>query len=275
MCPNCRAFITTDDKVCPYCDVRVEARAVDKRAPADVLGGLIPHARFTTMMILLVNVGMYIATVLYSMHANGGGGTDLDSRTLIDFGAKYAPLIFDGQWWRLITAGFLHGGLLHIGMNMWVLFDLGVQVEETYGTSRYLVFYFVSTVCGFLASTWWPFGSPLSVGASAGIFGLIGAMIALGVRDRSAYGAMVRSVYTRWAMYGLALGILPSLFGISFMDNAAHIGGITSGFVIAYLSGTPRFSRTTETFWRAAAGISLAITALAFVEMFRWLVSVP
>ena len=114
-----------------------------------------------------------------------------------------------------------------------------------------------------------------SIGASAGIFGLIGAMIALGVRDRSAYGAMIRSMYTRWAMYGLALGILPSLFGISFMDNAAHIGGITSGFAIAYVAGTPRFSRTVEAFWRAAAGIALALTALAFAEMFLWLTSRP
>ena len=275
MCPNCRAFITTDDKVCPYCDLRLGERAVDKRSPADVLGGLIPHARFTTMMILLVNTGMYIATVLYSMRGGRGGGMNLDPQTLVDFGAKYYPYgILAGQWWRLITAGFLHGGLLHIGMNMWVLFDLGVQVEETYGTSRYLVFYFVSTVFGYLASSWWAPGTP-SIGASAGIFGLIGAMIALGVRDRSAYGAMVRSVYTRWAMYGLAMGILPSLFGFSFMDNVAHLGGISSGFIIAYFAGTPRFSRAVETVWRVAAGIALGLTALAFAKMFQWLISVP
>jgi rhomboid protease GluP len=264
MCPNCRAFITTDDKVCPYCDFRVGSRAVDQRTPADVLGGLIPHARFTTMMILLVNSGMYIATVLYSMHTNRGGGMDADGRTLFDFGAKFYPYGLDlSQWWRLITAGFLHGGVLHILMNMWVLFDLGVNVEQTYGTARYLVFYFVATVCGFLASAWWA-PSTLSIGASAGIFGLIGAMIALGVRDRSAYGAAVRSVYTRWALYGLAMGILP-FFSI---DNAAHIGGVTSGFVLAYVAGTPRFSTAVETFWRVAAGIALAITALAFAEMF-------
>jgi rhomboid protease GluP len=269
MCPNCRAFITTDDKVCPYCDLRLGERAVDKRSPADILGGLIPHARFTTMMILLVNTGMYIATVLYSMRANRGGGMDLDTRTLVDFGAKYGYGIFvEGQWWRLITAGFLHGGLLHIGMNMWVLYDLGVHVEETYGTSRYLVFYFVSNVCGFLASSWWA-PNTTSIGASAGIFGLIGAMIALGVRDRSAYGSMVRSVYTRWALYGLAMGFLP-FFAI---DNAAHVGGVTSGFVLAYVAGTPRFSRSLELFWRVAAGVALGITAVAFGEMFLALIS--
>jgi rhomboid protease GluP len=274
MCPNCRAFITTEDKVCPYCGLKQGARAVDKRAPSDVLGGLIPHARFTTMMILLLNTGFYIATVLYSLRGNRGGGMDIDVQTLVDFGAKYGYNIFvEGQWWRLITAGFLHGGLLHIGMNMWVLFDLGVQVEELYGTARYLVFYFVATVCGFLLSAWWAPNVP-SIGASAGIFGLIGAMIALGLRDRSAYGAMIRSVYTRWALYGLALGILPAFFGISFMDNAAHIGGVTSGFVIGYLAGTPRLSGARETIWRAAAGVALALTAIAFVEMFLALTSI-
>ena len=263
MCPNCRAFITTDDKVCPYCDTRVEARAVERRAPADVLGGLIPHARFTTMMILLVNTGLYIATVLYSIRSGLGGGMDIDGRVLYAFGGKFYPYGFDiNQWWRLVTAGFLHGGLLHIGMNMWVLYDLGVQVEESYGTARYLVFYFVATVCGFMASTWW--SSSLSIGASAGLFGLIGAMIALGVRDRSSYGAAVRGVYVRWAMYGLAMGFLP-FFSI---DNAAHIGGVISGFVVAYIAGTPRLSGAGEKFWRGAAGVALALTALAFVEMF-------
>ena len=271
MCPNCRAFITTDDRVCPYCDLQLGPRAIDRRAPADVLGGLIPHHRFTTMMILLVNTGFYIATVLYSMRGGRGGGLDIDVYTLVDFGAKWTPLIREGQWWRLITAGYLHGGLLHIGMNMWVLFDLGVQVEDTFGTSRYLVLYFLSTVGGFYASSIWAPGTP-SIGASAGIFGLIGAMIAHGVRDRTAYGAAIRSVYTRWALYGLAMGILPSLFGITFMDNAAHIGGVTTGFVVGYLAGTPRLIRNfAEQAWRFAAGVSLALTALAFIDMFYWL----
>ncbi len=156
-------------------------------------------------------------------------------------------------------------------MNMYGLFYVGVQVEEVYGTSRYLVFYFLTTVGGFLASAWF---SPrvLSIGASAGIFGLIGVMIALGVRDRSAYGALIRGMYTRWALIGLAFGILPALFGYSLMDNYAHIGGVTTGFVVAYIAGTPRHSNhAIERFWNIAAGICLAITAYSFVEMFLWL----
>src|SRR5205814_788910 len=104
-------------------------------------------------------------------------------------------------------------------------------------TSRYLVIYSFSNVTGFLASYY--FSASLSVGASAGIFGLIGAMIAMGVRDRSSYGAAVRSHYTRWAFYGLLMGLLP-FFAI---DNAAHIGGLAGGFGSAFVAGTPGYAQ--------------------------------
>src|SRR5216683_3369828 len=110
MCPNCRAFITTSDKVCPYCEVKVGPPAIERRSPADLLGGLIPHARFTTVVILLINTGFYIAMVLHMMRSSAGGlVTDFDLRTLVDFGAKYGPYLREGEWWRLLTAGFLHG----------------------------------------------------------------------------------------------------------------------------------------------------------------------
>jgi rhomboid protease GluP len=267
MCPNCRAFITVDDKVCPYCDVQLGAPIVQKRSPAGALGGLIPHAHFTTVLILLINTGMFVATLLRSSTVTGRMSMDLDGRTLLDFGAKWGPYIAMGQWWRLITAGFLHGGLLHSLMNSWVLFDLGAQVEENFGTARYLVFYFVSTVTGFLASY---YGSAsLSIGASAGIFGLIGAMIAMGLRDRSSYGAAVRGLYIRWAIYGFLMGLLP-FFNI---DNFAHLGGLAGGFVTAYIAGTPGFSRSWERVWQIAAGIAVGATALAFINMFEWLTS--
>src|SRR5271163_1745932 len=61
MCPNCRAFVTTSDKVCPYCQAPIGPRAIDRRNPGEILGGLIPHARFTTMIILLINTALFIA----------------------------------------------------------------------------------------------------------------------------------------------------------------------------------------------------------------------
>lgn len=270
MCSNCRAFITSDDKICPYCDAKVGSRAIDRRSPADAAGGLIPHARFTTTVILLINFGLYAATVLYSMRVTGSQDVmGVNVRTLVSFGSMLPLDRIDGQWWRLITAGFLHGGVFHILMNSWIIFDLGTQVEEIYGTSRYLVLYFVTTIAGFFASGWWT--ASVSVGASAALFGLIGAMIALGVRQRhTPTGAAMRGHYTQWAIWGLAMGLLP---GFS-IDNAAHIGGLASGFVLGYAIGTPRlFEHWTDKAWRIAATVCVALTVLAFADMFVYLTS--
>ena len=265
MCPNCRAFVSTKDKECAYCGFKLGDRAIDRRMPGEILGGLIPQARFTTVVILTINFGLYLAMVIFSARAgNEGSIMDLDGRTLIYFGAKMREAIFGaGQWWRLITAGFLHGGIIHILMNSWVLFDLGTTVEEFYGTRRMLVIYFVSTVTGFLASTYWT--PSISVGASAPLFGLIGAMIALGVRERTSLGSAIKAMYTRWAIYGLLFGIL---FG-GFIDNAAHIGGLAGGFIIAYVAGTPKLVEDwKEQAWKFASIGCIALTVLAFFEVF-------
>jgi len=258
MCPNCRAFITTSDRVCPYCNETVGKRAVEQREPGAILGGFIPHARFTTVIILVINFGLFVATSMYGKEVGEG-------QALFAFGAKLRLAIVGyHQWWRLVTAGFLHGGIAHILMNSWVLFDLGAQVEEVYGTSRLIVLYFVATVCGFLASTLWLPG--LSVGSSAGIFGLIGAMIALGMRHRSALGDHIRSLYTRWAIYGLIFGLLP-FFQI---DNAAHIGGLAAGFGTGYVAGMPRIGGVAERVWQALAIVCILLTILSFLEMYLW-----
>src|SRR5258708_38037891 len=104
-----------------------------------------------------------------------------------------------GEGWGVVAAGFLHGGLLHILMNSWGLFDLGAVVDEMYGTSRMLVIYFVSTITGFYVSSLWKMGP--SIGASAALFGLIGCMIALGTRYRSSVGDRIRSLFVRWLIY--------------------------------------------------------------------------
>ena len=264
MCPNCRAFITTKDKVCPYCEVKLGARAVDRRNPGDIMGGLVSQARFTTVVILMINFGLYLVTAVWSMkEGNEGAFMGIDGRTLVYFGAKFGALMFQqGEWWRLITAGFLHGGLLHIGMNSWVLYDLGTTVEHFYGTRRMLVIYFLSSVTGFLASTFWNAG--VSVGASAALFGLIGAMIAIGIRDKSFAGSAIKSMFVRWAIYGLIFGLL-----FPMIDNAAHIGGLAGGFAVGYAAQTPRLVEDgREKFWLYAAYVCVGLTVLAFIRMF-------
>ncbi len=250
MCPNCRAFITTSDRTCPYCQAPVGPKAVSLRDTGAMIGGLIPSARFTTSIILLINIALFAASSL------GGAG-------LLYFGAKDGRAIFlQHEWYRLVTAGFLHGGLLHIGMNSWVLFDLGAQVEELFGPARMIAIYFTATVCGFLASAWFRPLTP-SVGSSAGIMGLIGAMIALGVRNKSSMGQAIRAHYIRWAVYGLLFGLLPGI------DNIAHVGGIAAGFGVAYVAGTPAHATLgAEKFWRGAAVVCVLLTAFSFFQLY-------
>ena len=251
MCPHCRAFITTTGPGLSL--LQRSGRAARRRRDdprSGLIGGFIPHARFNTMMILLINFGLYLATSIYSMKAGArrrhGGGT---RRRCVDFGAKYPAYMEMGQWWRLVTAGFLHGGLLHILMNSWVLFDLGAQVEEIYGASRMLVIYFRLQRGRLLPER--SVGDPgPSVGASAALFGLIGAMIAMGVRHRSALGDAVKGLYIRWAIYGLLFGLLPGV------DNAAHVGGLATGFVVAYVAGLPRTADSpVERSWQVASWV--------------------
>jgi rhomboid protease GluP len=249
MCPNCRAFVTTSDKVCPYCQVPIGPRAVERRNPGDILG-LIPHARFTTVMILLINSALF----LIQQYAPQSG--------IIEAGQSIPAVLMQGQWWRLVTAGFLHGGWLHILMNSWVLFDLGAEVELFYGTSRFIVFYFVSTVTGFAASSHIN-GGHFSVGSSAGIFGLIGAMLAFGFTDRSSLGMQVKSFYTRWVIYGVVISFIP---GVDFW---AHVGGFAGGFLTGWLASTPRARLMwKEPLLRALAGVCIALTVVAFGMMF-------
>lgn len=266
MCPNCRAFITTDDRVCPYCDFKLGPSAAARQRDTEPIAGFIPQAGFTTFVILLINLGLYAATVVVSLRQFGAEDAvmNVDGRALVLFGAKFIPLMAQGEWWRLVTAGFLHGGLIHILMNSWVLFSVGAQTEETYGTARYMVLYFVSTVGGFLASTY--FSNSLSVGASAGLFGLIGAMIAAGIRANNAMGSAIRAQYTQWVIYMLVIGLLP-MFNI---DTAAHVGGLAAGFGVAWIMDQPGAApRWTDKVWRAGAAVSLGLTAISFALMLR------
>jgi rhomboid protease GluP len=263
MCPNCRAFITTSDRICPYCKEAVAPRRVE-RTPGPILGGMIPHAGYNTVIILLINTGLYLATSLYSMNGSRGGFMDVDIQTLFAFGGKFGPAISAGQWWRLVTAGFLHGGLLHILMNSWVLFDLGAQVEEVYGGARMLVIYFVASVAGFYVSWLWR-PTVVSVGASAALFGLVGAMIAVGTRYKTALAGAVRGVYVRYLVYLLLFSLLPGI------DMAAHIGGLAGGFGVAYLAGTPHFEGLEqERIWRIAAAGAILITVYSFLRWYLW-----
>jgi rhomboid protease GluP len=272
MCSQCRAFITSDDKVCPYCDSKVGARAIDLRMP-DAIGGLIPADRFVTMLLLMINTALYVATVVISARKGAfdlRGGLfsfgSVDYGTLSAFGMNEFIYVNAGHWWRLLTAGFLHLSLLHIAMNMWSLLSVGAQVEEIFGSSRMVVIYLFSTFTGFWSSYYFHHGS--SAGASAGLFGLVGAMIALGSLHRtSSFAQAAKAMYLQTAIYGLVIGFL----GYLPMDNWAHVGGLAGGYCMARLTGVDnKDGGPKDRTWNWGAAAAVAITAFAFAKLIQY-----
>lgn len=266
MCPHCRAFITTSDKVCPYCGERVGPRAIELRDPGALLGGLVPAGLYFSALILTLTIGLYVLTVVASMKSgNGQALMNLDGQTLALFGAKYPPFIFAGQWWRLITAGFLHAGLFHILMNGFGLLQIGPQVEMYYGTRRMVVIYFSSTALGFLAST--ITSRALSVGASAGLFGLMGALLAITLRHEGRAADTMRSSFLTIIGINLVYGFINPV-----IDNAAHIGGLVAGLLVGLAAGRPKLLPTHpyERFWQLLAAVCVILTAVAYLKWFLW-----
>jgi rhomboid protease GluP len=256
MCPNCRAFISITDRVCPYCGVQLGPRAIDLRG-SQLAASFLPRANLTSVIVLIINVAFYIAEVILSARFGRTSLLDIDPRAAFLLGTEFPPLVAQGQWWRLITAGFLHGGLLHIAMNSWSLFILVTEVEQFYGTARFIVAYVVSTFLGFYFA--FRVGTP-ALGASAAAFGMFGIMLAMGLRERAnPLVQAIRAHYGQWLIIGLVLSLAP---GISL---AAHVGGLLGGFAVGALGGLPNHPNSPrEVFWKVLSAAALLLVAYAF-----------
>jgi rhomboid protease GluP len=181
-----------------------------------------------TQILLGANVAVFLAMALSS-----GTVIEFPGEVRVNFGGNYGPYTLAGQWWRVATYMFLHGGLLHIAFNMWCLWDLGALCESLYGRWTFLAVYLLTGIAAGLSSVAW---NPivLSVGASGAIFGLAGALIAsfyLGEFSlpQVAIGGTLRSLIV-FAVFNLGFGgIFPGV------DNAAHIGGLVSGLILGAL----------------------------------------
>ncbi|MBM3462578.1 MAG: rhomboid family intramembrane serine protease [Armatimonadetes bacterium] len=144
-------------------------------------------------------------------------------------GAFYGPLAFHGEWWRLVTAQFIHGGFIHVGMNAWFLFTTGPALEGMIGSTRFVAVFLLCGIVGFLFSGW--FGHNPSVGASGALFGIGGMLVGLHWRWHLFTNDSIRPFFI-WMVVWMAYGFLAPGMRI---DNWAHLGGGLSGLSIAYL----------------------------------------
>jgi rhomboid protease GluP len=171
-----------------------------------------------TVALVAIIAAVFVATSL-----------DADQRILVAF-AKVNERVLAGEVWRLFTASFLHAGIAHLGFNALALASIGPAVERIYGKARYLVLFLVGGAAGFAASV--AFTPGPSVGASAGLFALLGALLVYAVRSRPWVPAPVRSAMLRQVLTIVALNLVIG-FSAGFIDNAGHIGGLVGGIAIA------------------------------------------
>lgn len=224
LCPRCGNLVGSDDDACATCGLKrgsATARATsglnalsDRVSATGVFLGII-GAAFAGMIVMQGGIGISLF---------GGFGPE----TLLRSGALFPPLMhYANEWWRFVTAMLIHGGLLHIGMNAWVLWQLGPLCTHYYDQRRVVIFFVLGGLLGTTASF---LNGNMSVGASGAVLALATAVI---VKARLSGGAIDRILYAKlsgWVLFIFIIGFL----GSGIIDAWGHFGGMVGGAVLGY-----------------------------------------
>jgi len=275
LCPACGTLVGATATRCHQCGASL---TFSLAAASKSLGRLMPATSPATYAILGLSVVIYVVSLLVTIRMSGslpvGGGLfgllglgGVNGDVLQRLGASLPYPVDIAQPWRLVTAVFLHASVLHIVFNMWVLMDLGPQIEELYGSARFLFMYVVCGIGGYvLSSAFWHF----SVGGSGAIVGLIGVMLALTTGRQSIGMRMLRSQLIRWLIYLAIWGLV-----VPGIDNYAHAGGLATGFILGKIMtdrppATPQERKRAYLLgWGAAVAVagSFALAALTALRV--------
>lgn len=267
LCPSCRKLISADERKCPYCGT-----------PHPGLFGLTPTLQrlFGARMDLVPGiVGACVLLYALSLVLDLGAVSSArgpfsflapSSRALYRLGMTGGVAELTGRSWTTLTAIYLHADVLHILFNMMWIRQLGPDTQEIFGRARFFVLFTLTGVAGFVLSNL--VGGRPSVGASGAIFGLMGAMLAYGRRDRSTWGEMMSRQMLQWAIILLVFGFLGR--GV---NNWAHMGGLASGFLLGQWLPAERERREGRGTQALALGLALCTVAGFVVSLVRPLVA--
>lgn len=232
-CPHCGAIESISTVVCHRCGKII--RKVAEATPVNTF------FQREDALVKILQGAYSIAFVLILAVTIRHGGTPLEAiipddafeRSMRELGSLFGPAVIrNGEWYRLLTATFLHAGLLHLFFNSMALGAIGPEAEKNLGGWRFLATYFVAGVVANAASLLWHGGAINQVGASGAICGLMGALYSIARMRGGVYDQVVRRIVTRWIVMTVVFGLL-----IPFTDNAAHITGIIVGAVMARVLG--------------------------------------
>jgi membrane associated rhomboid family serine protease len=202
-----------------------------------------------TYALIGINVGVYLLQLFM------GAGLSASTGWIYEHGVLFGPIVADGEWWRLLTAAFLHYGPLHLGMNMLVLWIIGPALEEYLGHGRYALLYLVSGLAGSAGALIWS-PNALTVGASGAIWGIMGAALVLEARKIYVFGGQAM---------GLVVFNLLFTFLIPGISIGGHIGGLIGGGLAALAFSSLRRVPLLATLSVAAVGAVSVAVALAQV----------
>jgi rhomboid protease GluP len=228
--------LTFGKRICPWCKQHEAAQRGEGGEYQRVETAPWQRQQSNSMIVTQLLIGAN-AIVFLKMTLAAGltlfGSAAWNSLDVMRLGANIGVYTLGGEWWRLLTNTFIHGGLLHIAFNMWCLWSLGRLAESVYGSWTFAAVYLLCGLSGSMGTVIWnPFVS--SVGASGAIFGIAGALISsfyLGEFSlpRAAVSGMLRSVVA-FVGYNLVFGAM-----IAHVDNAAHVGGLVMGLILGAL----------------------------------------
>ena len=194
------------------------------------------HVELRPARVTPILIGLN-ALVFVAMVFRGISVTSPTVEQLLDWGANYGPLTLSGQWWRLLTACFLHIGLLHIGFNMYVLYQVGPFTERLFGGLRYVAVYLIAGISGnVLGLVLHP--TVVSAGASGAIFGVYGGLLAFLLRERAALRPEAVRAVGQSALIFIGFNLVYGL-ATPHTDLSAHIGGLFAGFLAGFLLARP------------------------------------
>jgi membrane associated rhomboid family serine protease len=264
MCPACRALVPREAATCSDCGASLSKVSVP--SASRLFANVMPGAMAASSIIMLVNglifLMMMMAPASDSATGQPGIAMTFDNFKLLRFGAFFGILVrLDGEWWRMISSPFLHGGLIHFGMNSFVLVRLGPIVEQLYGKERFWLIYLVSGFSGNIAALVFRTEGSV-VGASGAIVGMIGLLLAYGVRMGPVAGSNIRSAMMQNVVFIFFMSLLP---GISFLS---HAGGFVGGFLAGLAIQAPtRGASRSDTIWQWLSLASVLLVLYAFYNV--------
>ncbi|HEY3928802.1 MAG TPA: rhomboid family intramembrane serine protease [Candidatus Koribacter sp.] len=254
-------------RVCPRCEQQASPQILPPEAAGQPAAPkLVLPAPIVTRVLIGINVAVYLAMVLSTRQF-----LDFDTPTVLKWGADFAVLTTSGEWWRMLTAMFLHGGLLHIAVNMWALRNLGYTCELFYGRRNFTIIYMLSGLAGSAGTMIWD-PVRISVGASGAIFGVAGALAALVYFKKL---PVDRAVLKRDIGSIGAVIVVNLLIGgsVGIIDNSAHVGGLIAGTLLGIALPAVIFRAEREKSAAlgnaAAVGVLCVIIAIAAVCKIR------